>query len=603
MFLPIVSGAIFIGGFLGRKLVERDRIRDLIITEKSNQQEFGTTHAIGIPVELQGRERFLEKLRNLSGRGWSTIGVVGRRGIGKSRILHELYQPSSKSSEDYGISVWISAPTQYEEEDFIESVLEQFASKTEKAVARYLGAEPFAVRQLEALLTKAGLIIFIIAMCILAFMWLIIYQRLLRPEVVISWFPILLVVVISAAFLVRHLTHLQPVDLSPWLESDRTHSPHTVLLYKCVQKTVKFLRIRKTAINHQLISIADGGIITAGAWAIVSICVIFLFFMVSSLIFSSISSQNYFVLWFFFLKLPILCSAVFFWMNRKRGHRFERRSSLMSLIAEYRNFAETVVYRLERGALGSKATNVMICIDELDKIIELQEVRDFLRRMKGIFEVPGIYYYLSLSEDALAALYLGFAEGKNEVDSSLDHIVRIPPLSWEEAQKVATTYLSRRQVQQFDQKIVDALVATSFGVPRDILRRFDELWTRKDSYNTNSQQLVYEFRQDQVEIASQTYEWSKQQYEAILGEAAQSARDAKYIIEELKNKTSKLRESRVLSLIWILCCIEYANNLEDQKRIDFLKILHDMGYKLAIRPLSDLIDEMNNLDANFIVNH
>lgn len=603
LFLPIVSSAIFIGGFLGRKLVERDRIRDLIITEQSNQKEFGATHAIGIPVELQGRQRFIDKLRSLSGRGWSTIAVVGRRGIGKSRILHELYQPSSKSSRDYGISVWISAPSQYEEEDFIESVLEQFTSNTEKAVARYLGAEPFAVRQLEALLAQSGLLIFVIAIFILAFMWSIIYQRLLRPEVVISWFPILLVVVASATFLVRHLAHLQPVDLSPWLESDRTHSPHTVLLYRRVQKALKFLRSRKTAMNTQGIPIAGGGIVMAAAWAVIAICVMLTVFIVICFTISITSysgGQNQIRFWFFFLSIFLLCSTIFSWMTR-RERRVGRRASLMSLIAEYRNFAETIVYRLEQGALGGKMMNVMICIDELDKIIELEEVRDFLRRMKGIFEVPGVYYYLSLSEDALAALYLGSAEGKNEVDSSLDHIVRIPPLSWEEAQEVATAYLKRRQVQQLDSKMLDALVAASFGVPRDILRRFDELLARKDAYNTNPQQLVYEFRKDQVEIASQIYEWSRQQYEAMLGEPVQSALDIKSMIEGLKNETSKLRESRVLSLIWILCCIECANNLEDQKRIDFLKILHDMGYRLALKPLSDLIDEMDKLDTDFVV--
>ncbi|NEO90116.1 MAG: hypothetical protein F6K56_07590 [Moorea sp. SIO3G5] len=594
LMLPIVSGAIVLGAWFGSKLVERDRTRDLIFAERSNRRDLSHVHALGIPVELQGRQNFLAKLRKLSGRGWSTIGVVGRRGVGKSRVLYEIYQPTSKVSQNYGIRVWMSAPSQYQEEDFIESTLEQLALNAEQAVADYLGAEPLAVRKLEALLVRLGLVVFVVASCILAFMLWIIYQRLLRPEVMITWFPILLVFIASAGCLIKHLAHLQPVDLSPWLESDRVHSPHTVLLYRRIQRAFKYLRYRtdQTVVGFGSIPEVGGENIKSVLLSVIATCLIFTIIVI-------ISENSTVAMWLFITTIVLICIISLKFIGG--GRSIKRGKGLMSLISEYRNLCTSIVYRLENGALGNRGTSVMICIDELDKIIELEQIRSFIRRMKGIFEVPGVYYYLSLSEDALSALYLGSVEGKNEVDSSLDHIVRIPPLSWQEGEQVARAYLRRRGVQQLEQKIVDALVVLSFGVPRDLLRRCDEFLAKADVTEVSPEELVYGIRKDQVGIAAEAYGWSRQQCEKMLGEAALSLRYVKEVTEQIsQSETFNLRESRALVLIWILCCVEFAGGLEENKRQGFLKNLCDMGYRIPISPISDLVSEMDKLDADFL---
>ena len=591
LMLPIIALATLSGGFFGSKLVERDRIRELIAVERSYGEQINQSHTMGIPVELRGRENLIKRLRNLSGRGWSTIAVVGRRGIGKSRILYELYQPTIVTSPNYGVKAWISAPSQYQEEDFIESILEQLAFNAEKAVADYLGALPFAVRQLEGLLASSGLVIFIVATSIIAAQLFIIQESLDRPEVMITWFPILLVIVASIICLIVYISHLQPLDLSPWLENDRSHSPDTVLLYRRIQEIFKHISFRHIQTNTISRLIGQGkSKLTIISELIAVVVGIFFFILLIEVLF-----------WIVIIALLVWIFTSYKKRTRK-GFTSERGASLMSLIAEYRNFATTVVYRLEQGALGQGSKNVMICIDELDKIVELDELRNFLRRMKGIFEVPGVYYYLSLSEDALAALYLGSAEGKNEVDSSLDHIVRIPPLSWEKSQEVAKEYLvEKRGVSQLDSKMVDVLVTISFGIPRDILRRCDELIAGEDSVATAPQELVNQRRKEQVEIAADSHEWSIQQRESLKEEAFQSSKAAKQALEKLSNTGSNLRESRVLVLIWILCCIECAHGLEDSKRRDFLKKLYDLGYSITLSLPSDLIAQINLLESNFLL--
>src|SRR6185503_16601233 len=104
----------------------------------------------------------------------------------------------------------------------------------------------------------------------------------------------------------------------------------------------------------------------------------------------------------------------------------------------------SMVHRLRQGALGHKAErkfSVLICVDELDKVVDFEEIRAFVRRIKAIFEVPGVYYYVSLAEDTLTSLYLGPAAGKNEIDSAFDHIIRIPQLKCSVGEKIAAEYL------------------------------------------------------------------------------------------------------------------------------------------------------------------
>ena len=87
-----------------------------------------------------------------------------------------------------------------------------------------------------------------------------------------------------------------------------------------------------------------------------------------------------------------------------------------------------------------------------------------------------------MSEDALNALYLGIPEGKNEIDSSFDHIIKIPPVDCKLGEKICEAYIKRHYVgsDNVDSKLYRCIAAVSFGVPRDIIRRSDELLARKN---------------------------------------------------------------------------------------------------------------------------
>ena len=594
LMLPIGIISILLGSLLGRSLVEKDRIQDLVIIEKAGQRDYTSTYNIGIPVDLQGREALIQRLQKLSGRGWSTIAVVGRRGIGKSRVLYEIYKNKSSEMTGFGVSAWISSPSQYTEDEFIESTLEQLALNTEQSIAYYLGAEPFSVRKLKALVTKSGLTVFFVSVCFLVLLLVVIYLRLQRPEVMITWSPIL--VIISASFfcLVRHLSQAQPVDLSPWLESDRMFSPHTVLLYRSVQQVFDYIDFRKERLVIRNKNSAPLSRIISSAIAGFPIA------FSATIIISAWPPYGQYAGFVFVFSWVL--SSIFFYKLIGRDKRSGRGSNLMALVSTYREFASTVVYRLDQGALGKTGKDsVMICIDELDKIIDLNSLRDFLRRMKGIFEVPGVYYYLSLSEDALSALYLGTAEGKNEVDSSLDHIVRISPLPWKKSHELAVAYLQRRGFSKIDSSVSSALASASFGIPRDILRRVDEFLARKDYISESSSSAIAEIRREQSELTIESYSWPRGWYEKISKEPIASSKNLERIIKGIDTNEDAVGERgvRSLVLVWVLCMIEISMEFPSSERDSFLKTLHDFGYQISRIPLSDLFLAIEDLKAQF----
>ena len=82
-----------------------------------------------------------------------------------------------------------------------------------------------------------------------------------------------------------------------------------------------------------------------------------------------------------------------FELDVKRGVTWEEREkSYPELVADVKTFLGTV----------AKEYEVVIGIDELDKLRTADSVEDFLNDIKGVFGVPGCYYLVSVSEDAAA---------------------------------------------------------------------------------------------------------------------------------------------------------------------------------------------------------
>lgn len=93
----------------------------------------------------------------------------------------------------------------------------------------------------------------------------------------------------------------------------------------------------------------------------------------------------------------------------------ERTFHLASLVHELR-----VLMSLTAGLLRRP---IVVAIDELDKIHDPDDARKLLRDIKGIFEVAGVHFLVSVSREAQRTLDLGSIRGRDEFQSSFYAVV------------------------------------------------------------------------------------------------------------------------------------------------------------------------------------
>ena len=149
-----------------------------------------------------------------------------------------------------------------------------------------------------------------------------------------------------------------------------------------------------------------------------------------------------------------------------------RPYTILSLIEEYRNYVQEVQHYLNEALKvdakkDEKITpvKIIIAIDELDKVLNTQRLHEMLKSIKAIFDIPHVYYLLSISEDALETYRLRHVETKNEIDSAFTHIFEVPPLDVR-----ASLIFYVEQKPDWSVELLPAAVVFPGGVPRDMHR-------------------------------------------------------------------------------------------------------------------------------------
>lgn len=140
----------------------------------------------------------------------------------------------------------------------------------------------------------------------------------------------------------------------------------------------------------------------------------------------------------------------------------ERPTTVASLVFDFRNLAELIAATLP-GPL-------IIGIDELDKIEHADSVRELLRDIKGIFEVTGVHFLVSISEEAAAALQLGTLQssGRNEFNSSFYTVIELRPLG-----PTGASELLRARGFSDSGRLAGALCLLAGGNRRELIRMAD----------------------------------------------------------------------------------------------------------------------------------
>jgi hypothetical protein len=153
------------------------------------------------------------------------------------------------------------------------------------------------------------------------------------------------------------------------------------------------------------------------------------------------------------------------WRSSREQELVERPSTLSSLVNDFRALAEHA---------GREAGRVVIAIDELDKMDDPKKVKDLLRDVKGVFDVPHVHFLVSVSDEAARSLNLGALTGRGEFNSSFYTVIELPPVS----PSGCTQLLEQRA--GVDWGVARVLGVLAGGNPREVLRLAEAVGDLRD---------------------------------------------------------------------------------------------------------------------------
>jgi len=139
----------------------------------------------------------------------------------------------------------------------------------------------------------------------------------------------------------------------------------------------------------------------------------------------------------------------------------ENPMSFPEIVSEYRDFVRLVARRYR----------LMIGIDELDKLATAVEAYQFVNDIKAIFNLPGCFYLVSVSEDALSKFARRGLPVRDEFDSAFDEIVYVDYIDWTIARRILN-----RRIVRLPIPFVFFCYWLSGGLPRDLVRACRELF-------------------------------------------------------------------------------------------------------------------------------
>ncbi|MFK0245852.1 hypothetical protein ACIQUM_14210 [Amycolatopsis azurea] len=168
--------------------------------------------------------------------------------------------------------------------------------------------------------------------------------------------------------------------------------------------------------------------------------------------------QTYTTGWSGKLSMPLKGEAGRTWS----AQRAEQQLTHPEVVDKFREFAELAAGRL---AEGNVAGRVVIAIDELDKIGEPEKAHQFINDVKGVFDVPGCLFFVSVSDDAV----LGFEQRglgvRDAFDSAFSEMVRLEPFTLDESR----LWIALR-LRGISEQFCYLAHCLSGGLPRDLKR-------------------------------------------------------------------------------------------------------------------------------------
>lgn len=147
-----------------------------------------------------------------------------------------------------------------------------------------------------------------------------------------------------------------------------------------------------------------------------------------------------------------------------------QRTSSRTLARQQRTLPEIVDSYVQFMRTLTTEYTVIVGIDELDKMPSTETVHLFLNQAKALFGIPGCFYILSVSENAISAFERRGLPLRDVLDSTFDTIVDVGYLTFAQSQE-----LLKKRVIGLSIPFAALCHALSGGLPRDLIRTCRDL--------------------------------------------------------------------------------------------------------------------------------
>ncbi|MET8996638.1 hypothetical protein [Amycolatopsis sp. NPDC004169] len=141
--------------------------------------------------------------------------------------------------------------------------------------------------------------------------------------------------------------------------------------------------------------------------------------------------------------------------------RAERPLTHPEIVDDYRRLLERVVSVLTPDDISG----VIVAIDELDKLADPAEAREFIDEIKGVFGVSRCLFLVSVSEDALTSFQRRGIPIRDAFDSAFTNVIRIDPFTLDDAR----AWLAKRAFG-IPEPFIHLCYCLSGGLPRELRR-------------------------------------------------------------------------------------------------------------------------------------
>lgn len=155
---------------------------------------------------------------------------------------------------------------------------------------------------------------------------------------------------------------------------------------------------------------------------------------------------------------------------KKSTEEKPRAISLPELTSNYIDFVTNV--------LRVYPDKLIVCIDELDKVSDLDQIRFILREIKGALYVRGTFYLLSISNDALRSFEGRMGDQRDIFESTFDDVFPVRSLDLETCIEILRKRMDASgemlHPKTGDDATLGAIAVFSAGNARDLIRGFRE---------------------------------------------------------------------------------------------------------------------------------